>query len=297
MIDNYDPSSGKPEADLVNYTTVRVPELRLLYQKLANSGGYANVSTLTEAMVPPPQEDNDGKNDAHLDECLRYLRAVDLVDRQDDRVVELANRDIYPELSFEPRLLLHLNQQPHPQDHVVEAQRVAFAKASKTLRRDQLEVELNSEVDHINWNQTKLNGWYRLLQGIGVLSYIDSRELVLAPRPALLYELLEKFRDTENSTDFGEAVAWIEERFMSVLTTRPGTPRLHQGVTDTLQTLLDEDYVNVRGMSDATSEVVLPSTHSRNEEPAVTTFELHGWPDDPPASKRYPIDQFTEVHS
>jgi hypothetical protein len=287
MIDNYDTSSSKPEKDLVNYSTVRIPELRLIYRTLANTGGFANISTLQNKMAP---EDED-----HIDECLRYLRAIDLVDREDDRVVELINEEVYPDLSFEPRLLLHLNQQDRPQDHIVEAQRVAFAKAPKTLRRDQLEVELNGELEYIAWNETKLNAWYRLLQGLGVLSYIDSRELVLSPRPALLYELFETFRDTENSTDFGEAVAWIEEHFISVLTTRPGTPRLHQGVTDTIQTLLDEGYMSVRGMSDATSEVVLPSTHSRNEEPAVTEFELHGWPTDPPSSKRYPLDRFTEV--
>jgi hypothetical protein len=289
MIDNYDPSSSKPETDLVNYNTVRVPELRLIYRTLASVGGFANVSTLRDAMTP---EDDD-----HLDECLRYLRAVDLVDREDERMVELVNEAVYPDLSFEARLLLHLNQQDHPQDHITEAQHVAFERAPKTLRRDQLEVELNGELDYIAWNQTKLNAWYRLLQGIGVLSFIDSRELVLSPRPALLYELLETFRDIENSTDFGEAVAWIEDHFMSILMTRPGTPRLHQGVTDTLQTLLDEEYVSVRGMSDATSEVILPSTHSRNEEPAVTGFELHGWPTDPPASKRYPLDRFTEVRA
>lgn len=289
MIDEYQPNSGKPESDLVNYSTVRVPELRQIYRTLNKAGGFANVSTLRDTMTP-----ND---DNHLEECLRYLRAVDIVDREEDRVVELVNTDVFPDLSFEARLLLHLNQQPHPQDHIVAAQRIAFKKAPRTLRRDQLEVVLNSEVDYIAWNQTKLNAWYNLLQGIGVLSYIDSRELVLSPRPAILYELLETFRDTVNSTDFGEAIAWIEDNFMSVLTTRPGTPRLHQGVTDTLQTLLDDDHISVRGMSDATSEVVLPSTLSRNEEPAVTEFELHGWPSNPPASKRYPLDQFTEVEA
>lgn len=287
MIDEYQPNSSKPESDLVNYNTVRVPELRQIYRTLSNAGGFANVSTLRDTMAPDDKK--------HLEGCLRYLRAVDMVDREEDRVVELVNQDVYPDLSFEPRLLLHLNQQPHPQDHIVGAQQVAFEMAPRTLRRDQLEVELNSEVDYIAWNQTKLNAWYRLLQGIGVLSYISSRELVLSPRPALLYELLETFRDTENSTDFGEAIAWMEDHFMSVLTTRPGTPRLHQGVTDTLQTLLDEDLISTRGMSDATSEIVLPTTHSRNEEPAVTEFELHGWPTDPPASKRYPLDQFMEV--
>ena len=289
MIDNYDDSTSKPEKDLVNYSTVRVPEIRLIYRTLANVEGFAKVSTLQNMMSP--------ENDDHLVECLKFLRAVDMVDREDERVVELINKDVYPDLSFEPRLLLHLNQQDHPQDHVTEAQRVAFAKASKTLRRDQLEVELNGELDYIAWNQTKLNAWYRLLQGIGVLSFIDSRELVLSPRPVLLYELFETFRDTENSTDFGEAVAWIDKHFMSVLTTRPGTPWLHKGVTDTLQTLLDEECVSIRGMTDATSEVVLPSTHSRNEEPTVTEFKLHGWPRDPPASKRYPLDRFTEAYA
>jgi len=289
MINNYDSSSSKPETDLVNYNTVRVPELRLIYRTLDSVGGFANVSTLRDMMTPD--------EDDPLDECLRYLRAADLIDREDERMVELVNEEVYPDLSFELRLLLHLNQQDYPQDHVTEAQRVAFAKAQKTLRRDQLEVELNGELDYIAWNEVKLNAWYRLLQGIGVLSFIDSRELVLSPRPILLYELFETFRDTENSTDFGEAVTWIEELFMSVLTTRPGTPRLHQGVTDTLQTLLDEGYVSVRGMSDATSEVLLPSTHSRNEEPAVAEFELHGWPTNPPASKRYPLDRFTGVHT
>lgn len=289
MIHNYDSSSSKPETDLVNYNTVRVPELRMIYRTLDKAGGFAKISTLRDTLVP--------KDDNHLDECLRYLRAVDLIDREDDRVIELVNEEVYPDLSFEPRLLLHLNQQDHPQDHVTEAQRVAFSMAPKTLRRDQLEVELNSELDYIAWNETKLNAWYRLLEGIGVLSFIDSRELVLSPRPALLYELFETFSDTESSTDFSAAIAWIEENFMSVLTTRPGTQRLHQGVTDTLQTLLDEEYVSVRGMSDATSEVVLPSTHSRNEEPAVTEFKLHDWPTVPPASKRYPLDRFTEAHA
>lgn len=289
MIHNYDPSSSKPETDLVNYNTVRVPELRLIYRTLDSMGGFANVSTLRETMAP--------KDDGHLDECLRYLRAVDIVDREEDRVIELVNEEVYPDLPFEPRLLLHLKQQDHPQDHVTEAQRVAFSMAPKTLRRDQLEVELNGELDYIAWNETKLNAWYRLLQGIGVLSFIDSRELVLSPRPALLYELLKTFSDTKDSTDFSEAVAWIEEHFISVLKTRPGTPRLHEGVTDTLQTLLDEEYVSVRGMSDATSEVVLPSTHARNEEPALTEFELYDWPTNPPASKRYQLDRFTEVHA
>jgi len=290
MTDSYDPNQNKPERDLVNYTTVRVPELRLIHRMLVSTGGgMTNVSTLREAMAPD--------DDAHLEQCLKFLRAVDVIERPEDRVIELLNQDVYPELSFEPRLLYHLNQQPHPQDHVVEAQQVAFELAPRTLKRERLEAELNGEIEHIAWNQTKLNGWYRLLRGIGVLSYLDSRELVLSPRPALLYELLETFRDTENSTDFGEAVAWIDDQFLTVLATRPGTPRLHQGVTDTLQTLLNEDYVTVRGMSDARNEVVLPSTHSRNEEPAVTEFELHGWPETPSASKRYRLDRFSEENT
>lgn len=294
MTATYETNDDKPQSDLVNYSTVRVPELRLIYRNLeAAGGGSINVSTLKDAMVP--SNDDGSKDDAHLEECLKYLRAIDLLKRPEDRMVSLLNEDVYPNLSFELRLLYHLNRQDHPQDHIVEAQHVAFEFAPKTVERERLVAELNNEVGHIEWNKTKINGWYHLLEGIGVLMYVDSRELVLSPRPALLYELLETFQDEENSTDFGAAVGWIEDEFLSILTARPGTPRLHQGVTDTLQTLIDEDYVDVRGMSDANNEVVLPSTHSRNEEPSVTKFELNGWPEEPPASKRYLLDRFTEV--
>lgn len=290
----YETNESKPQKDLVNYSTVRVPELRLIYRSLeAAGGGPMNVSTLNGALVP--SDESGSKDDAHLGECLKFLRGIDLLERPEDRVVSLLNEDVYPGLSFELRLLYHLNRQEHPQDHIVEAQRVTFEFAPKTVERERLVTELNNKVGYINWNETKINGWYRLLEGIGVLSYMDSRGLVLSPRPALLYELLKTFLDEENSTDFGATVGWIEDKFLAVLSTRPGTPRLHQGVTDTLQLLIDEGYVNVRGMSDATNEVMLPSTHSRNEEPSVTEFELHGWPDEPPASKRYPLNRFTEV--
>jgi hypothetical protein len=138
--------------------------------------------------------------------------------------------------------------------------------------------------------------WYRLYEGVGVLTYIDSRELVLSPARALLYELLETFERTEDSNDFGEAVAWIEEYFMSVLADRPGTPQLHQGVADTLQNLLDDGVVDVRGMADAQNEVKLPSTHSRTEEPVIKEFHLHGLPASNKPSYRYPYDRFTEVN-
>lgn len=296
MTASFHTNDNKPEKDLANYSTVRVPELRLIYRNLKTAGGGPmNVSTLRDAMVP--SDDHGSKDDAHLGECLKFLRAIDLLDRPEDRVVSLLNEDVYPDLSFELRLLYHLNRQEHPQDHLVEAQRVAFEFASKTVERDRLVTELNKEVGYVNWNETKINGWYHLLEGIGVLSYIDSRELVLSPRPALLYELLETYRDEENSTDFGAAVGWIEDKFLTVLATRPGTPRLHQGVTDTLQILIDEDYVDVRGMSDAKNEIVLPSTHSRNEEPSVTEFDLHGWPKEPQAGKRHLLDRFSEVNA
>lgn len=295
MTESYETNDSKPQKDLVNYSTVRVPELRLIYRNLkAAGGGPMKVSTLKHTMVP--RDDHGSKDDAHLGECLKFLRAIDLLERPEDRFVSLLNTDIYPDLSFELRLLYHLNRQEHPQDHILEAQRVAFEFEPKTVERERLVTELNNEVGYINWNKTKINGWYHLLEGIGVLSYIDSRDLVLSPRPVLLYELLETFRDEENSTDFGDAVGWIENEFLTILRRRPGTPRLHQGVTDTLQILIDEGYVEVRGMSDAKNEVVLPSTHSRNEEPSVTTFELHGLPKELPASKRYRLDRFTEVN-
>ena len=286
--ENYQYATGKPEAQLVNYNTVRPPELKLIYESLERGGtGPTNIKQLKNQFTLD--------DDEHLEQCLRFLHALDLLDRPEDRVVKLTNTDVFPELSFEARLLHHLHQQDRPQDHIARAQSIAFAKSPQTLERDQLVTDLKREVDYITWNTTKVNMLYRLFEGIGILDYIDSRELVLSPSRALLYELLETFHETENSTDFGEAIAWVEEYFMSVLVDRPGTARLHQGVTDTLQNLIDDDVITVRGMADAQNEIELPTTHSRHEEPVIKEFELNGLASEAVPSYQYPLDRFTEV--
>jgi hypothetical protein len=137
--------------------------------------------------------------------------------------------------------------------------------------------------------------WYRLYEGIGAIDYIDSRELVLSPTRALLYELLETFHETENSNDFGEAVMWLEQYFMTVLSSRAGTAQLHRGVTDTLQNLIDDGIVEVRGMADAQNEVQLPVTHSRTETPRIKEFSLNELPKTESAKYRYPLERFVEV--
>ncbi|MFC4440492.1 MULTISPECIES: hypothetical protein [Natrialbaceae] len=234
-------------------------------------------------------------DDDHLERCLKFLHGIDLIERPEERVVERVNEDVFPELSFEARLLHHLHHQEQPQDHLARAQAIAFKNSPRTLDRELLVTYLKRDLEYINWNKTKVNMWYRLYEGIGALSFVDTRELVLSPSRTLLYELLETFHETEGSTDFGEAVAWIEEHFLSVRIDRPGTPRLHQGVTDTLQNLMDKDAIDVRGMADAQNEVILPSTHSHHEEPAIKEFELHGLPSNRTASTRYPLERFTEV--
>jgi hypothetical protein len=285
---NYRRADGKPNATLVNYNTIRVPELKLLYRVLEdNVSDLVNKKTLEEQFTLRKTD--------HLGQCLRFLHALDFVERPEDRVVEQINQDVLSDWSFEVKLLHHLKRQDRPQDHLAKAQTVAFESAPKTLDRELLVTYLERELEYIDWNKTKINMWYRLYEGLGVIDYIDSRELVLSPSRALLYELLEVFHELEGSTDFGEAVVWIEENFMSTLTERPGTAQLHQGVTDTLQNLLDDDVVEVRGMADAQNEVQLPSTHSRAETPAVKEFSLNGLPANASASYRHPLDRFTEV--
>ncbi len=286
--DNYRYANGKPDKTLVNYNTVRPPELKLIYETLAQHGsGPTNVKALRDSFVLG--------DDDHLEQCLRFLYGIDMIERPEERVVKLVNENVFPDISFEARLLHHLHQQEQPQDHLTRAQEIAFKNSPGTLERELLVTYLKRDLDYINWNKTKVNMWYRLYEGIGVVSFIDTRELVLSPSRALLYELLETFHETENSTDFGEAVAWIEQHFMSVLIERPGTPRLHEGVTDTLQNLMDMDAIDVRGMADAQNEVKLPSTHSRHEEPAVKEFELFELPTNRAASNSHPLDRFTEA--
>ena len=285
--ENYRYADGKPDAQLVNYNTVRPPELKLVYESIDESPGSLPVKSLRKQFT---LDDDD-----HLEQCLSFMHALDFLERPEDRVVEPINEDVFPDLSFEAKLLHHLHQQERPQDHLAGAQAVAFDEEPKTLERDHLVTYLNRELGYINWNRTKVNMWYRLYEGIGVLDYIDSRELVLSPSRALLYELLEMFRESEDSNDFGEAVTWIEQYFMAVLSNRPGTAQLHQGVTDTLQNLIDDGIVEVRGMADAQNEVKLPPTHSRTETPAIKEFSLAELPSADSAKYRYPLERFTEV--
>lgn len=286
--ENYRYADGKPDATLVNYNTVRAAELKLLYKRLHESvTGTVKISKLEREFTH--------SDDDHLEQCLRFMHAVDLIEWPELRLVEPINTEVFPSLSFEAKLLHHLKQQEQPQDHMARAQAVAFKNAPRTIERDLLVTQLKRELDYINWNNTKVNMWYRLYQGIGVLSYIESRGLVLSPSRRLLYDLLETFQETESSDDFGEAVTWIEQYFMSVLAERPGTAQLHQGVTDSLQNLIDDGYISVRGMADAQNEIKLPETHTRAESPAIKEFNLQESPPAENAAYQYPLDQFVEV--
>lgn len=285
--ENYRYADGKPVAKLVNYTTVRPPELKLVYRAIkASTPGAIPVRSLRKQFT--------FHDDDHLEECLSFMHALDFLERPEDRVIEPVNEDVFPDLSFEAKLLHHIHKQERPQDHLAGIQAVAFDKAPRTLDRSLLPTYLNRELDYIdNWNDEKVNMWYRLYDGIGVIDYIDSRELVLSPSRALLHELLKTFQETEDSNDFGEGVTWIERYFMTVLSDRPATAQLHQGVTDTLQNLIDDGVVEVRGMADAQNEVKLPTSHSRTETPAVKEFSLCELPSGP--KYRYPLERFTEV--
>jgi hypothetical protein len=284
---DYHTADLKPTKTLVNYNTVRPAPLRCIYEALtATAAGTVSVDRLERRFA---FDDPD-----HLDDCVQFLHAVDFLERPEDRVVTPINEAILPDASFEAKLAYHLSRQDRPQDHLARALDVAFDAAGRTVGRDLLETHLKRDLEYINWNSTKVNMWYRLYEGIGALGYVDSRGLVLSPSGALLYELLATFVETHDSTDFGEAVAWIDEWFLPMLSSRSGTARLHQGVTDTLQNLIDDDVVEVRGMADAQGEVVLPPSHSRREEPAIKEFRLSDPPTDE-ARYRHPFDQFLEV--
>jgi len=286
--ENYQHASGKSDSTLVNYNTVRAAELKLTYQAIDDQvSDTTNVKQLKKRFTLG--------SDDHLEQCLEFLHALDFIERPEVRVVRQINEDVFPSLSFEAKLLHHLRQQERPQDHLSRAQDVAFDKAPKTLDRELLVTYLKRDLDYINWNKTKVNMWYRLYQGVGAIDYIESRELVLSPSRALLYELLDAFQRIEGSNDFGEAVVWIEQNFMSVLTDRPGTAQLHQGTADTLQNLVNDGIVDVRGMADAQNEVTLPPTHSRPETPAIKEFTLNDLPAELTAGYRHPLEKFAEV--
>lgn len=278
---------NKPDRVLINYNTVRAAELKAIYESIVNDRTVQNVVS----DFAHEKEDN-------VRDSIDFLHAVDLLERGgDDRVVSPLNRDIFPDLAFEARLLYHLRQQPHPLDHLTRIQNVALKTADRSVTLDVLLPPVKGDLDRYDfaWNETKLRMWRALSTQLGLVSETDTRGVILSPCRRLLYDLLDLYERQEDTIDLYRALSWVEENFFDVFETTTGSPRVHPAISDVLQNMESEGVLEFRGMSDAKAEVTLPESVHTQRSRAVNVYDLATLPDSP--AYQYPLAQFEQVIS
>jgi hypothetical protein len=266
---SYKEAHGKPSKDLINYNTVFGPDLR---EVEAQIGGNTKPETLLSKFEPEAETFSD----SHVSNVVDFLHALDFIERPEDRVIEQINRNVITDdesvnASFEVRLLYHLRQQTHPQDHLTRVHDVAINKEERTVSSEQLEANLNRELDSygFEWNNQKVTTWYRLFSNLGVIARTLEEGVILSPSRGLLYKLLSLHSKIENSDDLNDALVWVEDNFMKVYQSRSGTPTVHVAVAQVLENMEEEGAVEFRGMADASNEVKLPAGRSAGVDSRV----------------------------
>jgi hypothetical protein len=275
----------KPDRVLINYTTVRPAELKAIYESLT---GDRTVQNIISDFVNQ-KEDN-------VRDCISFLHAIDLLEHgRDDRVVSTLNRNIFPDLAFEARLLYHLRQQPHPKDHLTRIQNVALQTDDQSVTLDVLLPQVRGALEQYDfkWNVKKLEMWRTLSTQLGLVSATKTRGVILSPCRRFLHDLLELYEQREDTTDLYSALTWIEENFFNVFETTTGSPRVHSAVSDVLQNMESEDVLEFRGMSDAKDEVTLPESVHTQRSRSVNVYNLGELPDSP--AYQYPLEKFEKV--
>lgn len=286
------PNQNKPTAILINYNHVRTAELKAIYSSLVSDRTVQNI--VSDFTYESKDEGDNESNEDNVRDCIKFLHATDFLERSEDRVVSRLNHDVFPDLSFEARLLYHLRKQPDPQDHLTRIQSVALDIADRSVTIDVLLPEVKGNLDRgFKYNKTKLRMWRSLSTQIGLISVTETRGMILSPCRRLLYDLLDLHKQQEGTTNLYSALSWIEENFFDVFETTTGTPRVHPAVSDVLQNMESEDVLKFQTFSDAKNEVTLPESVHTQTARSVRDYDLEAIPDSP--AYQYPLTQFEQV--
>ncbi|WP_232685686.1 hypothetical protein [Halobacterium zhouii] len=282
---DYQYATNKPGRILINYNTVRTAELKTIYESMVSDRTVQNIDA-----------DFAHENEENVHDCIDFLHAIDLLERDgDDRVVSPLNRDVFPDLPFEARVLHHLRQQQSPKDHLTRIHNIALETANRSVTLDVLLPQVKGSLDgyDFSWNETKLRMWRALSTQLGVVSETKTRSVILSPCRRLLYDLLALHEQRKETADLYSALSWIEESFFNVFETTTGSPRVHPAISDVLQNMESEDVLEFQGMSDAKSEVTLPESVHTQTSRSVSVYDLEPMPDSP--AYQYPLAQFEQV--
>ena len=289
----YEYNTSKPEKLLTGYGTVRGAELKSIYTDIEPMTPLSQI----EKRYGRPRP--SGLETDHIDSCLRFLRTIDMIEQTGEDVLNLMNEDIFSEfeLSFEPKLLYHIQQQTGRQSHLTAVYEVAVQEISSDtdhygVRRvsvDELNTKIQRETDYdLEWREEKILMWANLFAPLGAISFSsDHDEILLSPSRAIVHELLSHHqRHHADGESILAALEWIEENFFPVFSRTGGQPAVHVGVADVLESLVADDALTLTGMSDRSEVVDLPTSIDDSQTPADYTVEAT--PDRP--SYWYPLD-------
>lgn len=303
MNTTYTPANSKPDQLLTGYISVRAPELKHIYNAIQ---GATSVSELTNKFGRPTAE---GLQTDHVEETVRFLNAVDLVESPSGDIrstVERINQDRFTELPFEAHLLYHCSQQEGRQTHFAAVYRALLSEESRTVSvgRDDLKTVIKRETDYdFSWTKKKIDMWVTLCDQLGLIAETD-HDLILSPCRALLHDALvlapteaneEPDYDTvevENG-DFRRALDWINDNLFAIYKKRAGTPRVHPAIADVLRNMENDGVISLSSPGDSQNAVEIPpedlDDDVRGNRRDATRISIHSRPDE--TAYQYPLTQ------
>ncbi|WP_240334856.1 hypothetical protein [Halorussus sp. MSC15.2] len=283
---------------------MRAPELKHIYGSLQ---GPSSVSEVTSKFGRPAE--GGGQKTDHVEESLRFLNTVDLVESPSGDIrdtVERINDRHFEGLAFEARLLYHCNQQEGRQSHFADIHRALMSEESRTVDagRDNLRTILKRETDYdFSWTDEKLDMWVTLCEQLGLVSETEDG-LVLSPCRALVHDALAlapmesgegaEYGDvTVEDGEFRRALDWINDNLFTVFSERSGNRRVHPAVADVLRNMDDNDVLSLSAPGDAQNSVELPPQNLnddvRGNRRSVTHVSIRPRPDE--TAYEYPLNQ------
>jgi hypothetical protein len=296
----YEYNPSKPNRLLTGYGTVRGAELKAIH---TNINDLTPVSQIENEFGRPTR---GGLETDHIDDCLRFLRTLDMIERSEQNVLNPLNERIFPgfEVSFEPRLLYHIRKQSERQSHLAAIHNIAIQEISsdegyygaRRVSVDELVTRLRRDTDYdLEWREEKIQMWANLLAPLGAISYSSEHdEILLSSSRTLLHELLSHHQNHRgNGRSILAALEWIDEEFFPVFSRTGGDPAVHVGVADVFDSLVEDGIMTLTGMSDRTEVVDLPQSIDDSQTPA--DYIIEPAPDRP--SYWYPLDRSERRYS
>ncbi|MFA9417987.1 hypothetical protein [Natrinema sp. HArc-T2] len=303
MSTTYTPANTKPDKLLTGFISVRAPELKHIYNAIQ---GATSVDELTSKFGRPTA---DGLETDHVEDTVRFLNAVDLVESPSGDIkstVERINEHQFKGLPFEARLLYHCNQQEGRQTHFAAVYGALLTEESRTVSvdRDDLRTILKRETDYdFSWTDEKIDMWVTLCEQLGLISESED-DLVLSPCRALLHDALVLApTDTSEEPNYGDfevengefrrALDWIDDNLFRVYEERAGTARVHPVIADVLRNMEDDGIISLSSPGDSQNAVEIPPENLdddvRGNRRDATRVSIHSRPDE--TAYQYPLTQ------